>query len=105
MMTRYLFDTNTAEMLEETVFNGHLIVRSNRRLLNLAHQCAGMTVCEGITAEREFFAHFGDDSSWPPGWYAAVTEGKFTRESWTQENYPPSKVSWQEYFGVREFPG
>ena len=99
MRTEYCFDANTGELLMTTGYLGTEILRTNY-VDELYKDRTHIFVTEGVDAEREFFNHFGDDSSWPEGWYAKVTTGKFTKLSWTRENYPPSKVSWQEYFGV-----
>lgn len=115
MRTEYVFSVDTAELVYIREITGSYIYTVNHRDEFGVRQLVSMFVCEDDDAEREFFNHFGDDSSWPPGWWAKmVTPLKldycthsvqdrpyFTRASWAAENYPPSKVSWQEYFGVK----
>ena len=100
MKTEYTFSVETGHLAFSRRVYCNTVYTVNHRDEMGVQQLCSVIVCEGETAERAFFNHFGDDSSWPPGWYAAVTEGKFTRLSWQRENYPASKVSWQEYFGV-----
>lgn len=100
MRTEYAFSVDTAELVYSRKCEGnHVYIVNHRDEFGLRALCS-VFVSEDYTAEREFFNHFGDDSSWPPGWWARMTEGMFTRLSWTKENYPASKVSWQEHFGV-----
>ena len=100
MITEYIFDAANGELVSSTRKEGSQIFR---RVyfddLDIEHLIS-IVVCENETAEREFFNHFGDDSSWPPGWWHAAgapqfdgrrkppksTLGFFTRESWRKEN-------------------
>ncbi len=111
MRTEYCFTVDGAELVYVRQAQGTQVITINHRYEYGKQQLCSCWVDEGDLAERAFFNWFGDDSSWPPGWYKRVTEGRFTklrtrpmeftRDSWTKENYPESKVSWQEYFGVR----
>ena len=105
MITEYIFDAANGELVSSTRKEGSQIFR---RVyfddLDIEHLISTI-VCENETAEREFFNHFGDDSSWPPGWWRAIgapqfdrlrtrpllpikpTLGFFTRESWRKENH------------------
>ena len=105
MRTEYVFNVETGALAysREVLESGNHVYTVNRRDEMGTQQLCSIIVVENFAAEREFFAHFGDDSSWPPGWWARWSADKFTRESWTRENYPASKVSWQEYFGMHEF--
>ena len=101
MKTEYTFSVETGQLVYSRAINfGHVYTVNHRDEMGAQHLCS-VFVSEGTDAEREFFNHFGDNSSWPEGWYAKVTGTRFTKLSWTAENYPPSKVSWQEYFGVK----
>jgi len=100
MRTEYVFSADTAEPVYSRRAEGCHVYVVNHRSSFGAGQLCSVFVDEGALAEREMFNHFGDDSSWPPGWWARMTEGKFTKLSWRRENYSKPKVSWQEYFGV-----
>jgi hypothetical protein len=102
MRTEYAFSVDTAELVYSRKCEGNHVYIINRSYEFGVRALCSVFVSEGFTAEREFFAHFGGAGSprWPTGWYAKMTDGKFTRLSWQKENYPESKVSWQEYFGV-----
>jgi hypothetical protein len=102
MRTEWIFSADTGELIYMRRAEGYHVYIVNHRSAFGAGQLCACYVDEGVLAEREFFAHFGGAGSprWPTGWYAKMTDGKFTRLSWQKENYPESKVSWQEYFGV-----
>ena len=115
MKTEYTFSVETGHLAFSRRVYCNTVYTVNHRDEMGVQQLCSMTVCEDETARRAFMNHFGDDSSWPPGWWDRIgrpqftrlrtappsTLGFFTRKSWERENYPPSKVSWQEYFGVK----
>jgi hypothetical protein len=97
MRTEYIFDVADGGLVSSTKTEGcQVLIRVYRNDPDVKH-LTSIIVCEKYIAEREFFNHFGDDSSWPPGWWAKLTADKFTRLSWQRENYPDSKVSRQEF--------
>ena len=70
-ITLYTFDINTAELMtvtrwERRVAGPH---REVVRIHDRTRTCVGVSVKEGNHAWDEFKAWFGDDSSWPPGWW------------------------------------
>lgn len=111
MITEYCFTVDGAELVYARQHTGRYILTVNHRSEHGEKQLCSMIVSEKDAAEREFFNHFGDDSSWPPGWWARLTEGKvtkkrmvpkpeFTRDAWARENYAHPPQSWQEYYEV-----
>ena len=80
MRIEYVFDTDTAQLLYTTEYNGASIVRHNFKD-PLYRNRAPIFVADGVDAEREFFNHFGDDSSWPDGWYSKLLKSKVTKAS------------------------
>lgn len=101
MRTQYVFEADTSDLVYICEHKNHRTVTVNHKVNHKDEfgekVLTEMFVSEDETAEREFFNHFGDDSSWPAGWYAAVTESRFTKlrtkpmeftkESWCKENY------------------
>jgi len=79
MKTEYIFDISTAQMVEMTEFQGNRLVRSVWCAYSMTRGQASMTVTEGDKAEREFFNHFGDDTSWPAGWYSKLLAPRVSR--------------------------
>ena len=84
MKTLYRFDTSTAELVSEMVFRHGLFsspgytARTNFKLPPDTGITAVTIVCEGEYARREMMNHFGDDSSWPPGWWDRLTAPSVT---------------------------
>ena len=116
MRTEYCFTVDGAQLVFTRRAEGYTVTTVNYRDEYGRQQLCSCWVDEGDLARRTFMNHFGDDSSWPPGWWDRIGRPQFTRlhwrtprpprppqftrKSWEQENYPPSKVSWQSYFGV-----
>lgn len=100
MRTEYAFSVETGELAYSRQVHGNYVYTMNYLVATDARHLCSVLVSEGIDAEREFFNHFGDDSSWPPGWWARLMEGKFTRKSWARENYAHPPQSWEEYYEV-----
>ena len=98
MRTEYCFTVDGAELVYVRQAQGTQVITINHRDEYGKQQLCSMFVVENELARREFMNHFGDDSSWPPGWWDKLLRPQFTKLSWTQENYPPSEVSWPRFF-------
>lgn len=78
MITQFIFDIDTCEQISRTCFppNGP-VTFNNRALVPKTRECVAITVKEGYDAEQEMMTHFGDDSSWPAGWWDRLTQPRF----------------------------
>ncbi len=92
MRTEYVFTVDGAELVYIRQAVGTTVLTVNHKDEYGEQQLCSCFVDEGDLAERQFFNHFGDDSSWPEGWWPRMTEGMFTKLSWARENYAPPKV-------------
>ena len=86
MRTEYVFNVDTAELVYYRRAEG-LNVRTVNLVAYDVQELCSMFVDEGALAERQFFNHFGDDSSWPEGWYSkllapTVTERRMGGSTW-----------------------
>ena len=102
MRTEYCFTVDGAELVYVRRAQGTQVITINHKDEHGKQQLCSCWVDEDETARRAFMNHFGDDSSWPPGWWDRIGRPQFTRKSWQRENYP--QKSWQEYFDVCSRP-
>ena len=80
MKTTYVFDANNGNLIKSTQVDGNDIFVSNVYAPAFNTPQTWMQVCEGEDARREMFNHFGDDSSWSPGWWARLVAPQITRK-------------------------
>ncbi len=93
MRTEYIFDADTAALLYTTEYSGASIVRRTFVQDWLYKDRVPIFVTEGEDARREMFNHFGDDSSWPEGWWSRLVAPMATKASVTR-----ATIDWPPFF-------